>query len=57
MEKILMNSNIKKYINSKELNVASDFYFELNKKCLGVIDEAIARAKANQRKTIFPKDL
>ena len=42
---------------SKGMNVSSDFADALSKKVEGLIDSAVERAKANDRKTIQPRDL
>ncbi|MDD5649960.1 MAG: DUF1931 family protein [Candidatus Nanoarchaeia archaeon] len=42
---------------AKGMNVASDFADELSKKVEELIDRAVERAKANDRKTIQPRDL
>lgn len=38
-------------------NVSGDFAEALDKKVTDMVKEAIARAEANNRKTIMPKDL
>ena len=42
---------------AKDVNVASDFADALSKKVEELIEAAVERAKANNRKTIQPKDL
>ncbi len=55
MTKLIVVSNIKKV--AKSINVASDVPEALNKKIEQIIREAIARAKANNRKTLQGKDI
>lgn len=40
-----------------EHNVATDFYDALDEQVAELIDEAAARAEANDRKTVQPRDL
>lgn len=42
---------------AKGCNVSSDFYGELDKKTRALIAAALARCKANGRKTLKPQDL
>ena len=55
MVKLIVVSNIKKI--AKKINVASDVPDSLNKKIEQIIKDAIARAKANNRKTLQGKDI
>lgn len=55
MAKLIVVSNIKKV--ARNINVASDVPEALNKKIEQIIKEAIARAKANNRKTLQGKDI
>ena len=58
-----LTKNFKKISNSllkqivKDLNVASDVAEALNKKIEALLKEAVERAKANQRKTLYARDL
>ena len=55
MANLIIKSNIKQAV--KELNVASDVAAELNKKVEKILQEAEERAKANQRRTLYARDL
>ena len=55
MANLVIKSNIKQAV--KEMNVASDVAEELNKKVEKILQEAERRAKANQRKTLYARDL
>ncbi|MFB6076475.1 MAG: DUF1931 domain-containing protein [Candidatus Aenigmatarchaeota archaeon] len=39
------------------VNVAGDFYDELDAEVKDLVDKAVERAKANGRKTVKPRDL
>lgn len=51
---LTVKSKIKKIT---ELNISEEFYRELEKKVEDILKKAEERAKANQRKTIYPRDL
>ncbi|MCR4284559.1 MAG: DUF1931 family protein [archaeon] len=51
---LIIKSNIRKYV---ELSVSDEVEVELEKKVEDMIKKAEERAKANQRKTIFARDL
>lgn len=51
---VVKKSLVKEYC---DLNVAGDFAEVLNQKVLDLVDEAVERAKANQRKTVRGSDL
>ena len=55
MVKLIVVSNIKKI--AKGINVAGDVPESLNKKIEQIIREAMARAKANGRRTVQGKDI
>ena len=44
-------------IEGKKLNVAEDFYTELEKKMKTIIEEACKRAKLNNRNTLMGRDV
>lgn len=52
---LVVKAKIKDF--ARDVNVAGDFADVLSKKVEGLIKDAVARAKANGRKTIQPKDL
>jgi len=56
---LVVRSQIKNYakIDEKALNVAEDFYEELNKKVISLIEEASRRAKSNNRTTLMGRDV
>ncbi len=57
MVKMLVQSKTREYIKSKGLNTGGDALDALEKKLVKIIDEAIERAKANNRKTLMGKDI
>ena len=54
---LIVRSNIRKALKDKIANVAEEVEEELNNKVHKMLDEAIERAKANQRKTLHARDL
>lgn len=57
MVNLIIKSNIKKVEALKELNIAGDVADELNKKIEELLKKAAQRAKANNRRTMFARDL
>ncbi|MHA1669483.1 MAG: hypothetical protein ACTSV5_02775 [Promethearchaeota archaeon] len=59
MEPLYVKSKIREYIKGKECNTASAVLDGdvLNGILTGMLDKAIARAKANGRKTVKDRDL
>ncbi|MFH0831631.1 MAG: DUF1931 domain-containing protein [archaeon] len=55
MAKLVVVSNIKKV--ARNINISSDVPAALNKKIEQIIKEAVARAKANSRKTLQARDI
>lgn len=55
--KLVVNKNVKEYIKSRGYSSSVDFGDALSKKVEGVLESAIARAKANSRMTVMVKDL
>jgi|TARA_B100001964_G_scaffold29367_1_gene29963 histone H3/H4 len=55
---LVVRSQVKNYakVDDKTLNIAEDFYEELNKKVVRLIEEASKRAKANNRTTLMGRD-
>lgn len=51
---LIVKSKIKKYVN---LNVGEEVARELDKKVEGILKKAEERARANQRRTIYARDL
>jgi len=50
-------SQVKELIKKGEMNCAGDFCDALDKKIEALVNEAVARAKSNDRKTVRPGDL
>ncbi len=56
---LFVKSKVREYIKSKECNTSGDVIDgpALNNAIIEVLDRAIGRAKANNRKTVQEKDL
>jgi histone H3/H4 len=54
---LIVRSNIRKALKDKIDNVAAEVEDALNDKVYAILDKAIERAKANQRKTLHARDL
>ena len=50
-------SKVKAYIRSKNMMTSSDAVATLSDKVYAILDEAVARTKANRRSTVRPQDL
>lgn len=62
MAKIIIKNNISKAVKELDKNgdvssISSDVAIELEKKIEDILDLAIKRAKANNRRTLFGRDL
>ncbi len=59
VEALFVKSKVREYIKSKGCNTSGDLIDgdALNNALIDVLDKAIARAKANGRKTVQEKDL
>ena len=59
VDALFVKSKVRDYIKSKGCNTSGDLIDgkALNDAIVGVLDKAIARAKANGRKTVQEKDL
>jgi len=59
VEVLFVKSKVREYIKSKECNTSGDVIDgpALNDAIIDILDKAIARAKANNRKTVQEKDL
>jgi len=59
VDALFVKSKVREYIKSKGCNTSGDLIDgkALNDAIVGVLDNAIARAKANGRKTVQEKDL
>jgi histone H3/H4 len=54
---LIVRSNIRKALKDKIPNVAEEVEEALNNKVHKLLDEAVERAKANQRRTLHARDL
>ena len=57
MEMLVVASKVKSYIKSKKMMTSSDSLGALNEKIHALLDDAIARTKANRRSTVKAQDL
>ncbi|MFA6089558.1 MAG: DUF1931 domain-containing protein [Candidatus Woesearchaeota archaeon] len=56
-DSFVIQSKVKEFISSKNYNCAGDLAENLSLKVEGLLKDAIARAEANNRKTVMSKDL
>ncbi len=56
-EVLVVASKVKAYIKSKQMKTSSDAITALSDKVCVILDNAVARAKANRRSTVKPQDL
>ncbi len=56
-EVLVVASKVKTYIKSKQVQTSSDAITALSDKVCVILDDAVARAKANRRSTVKPQDL
>ena len=56
MVELIVQSKVRAYIKSKGLNTGGDALDALDKAMEGLIDAAVGRAKANDRKTLMARD-
>ncbi len=56
-EVLVVASKVKGYIKSKNMMTSSDAVATLSDKVYAILDEAVARTKANRRSTVRPQDL
>jgi len=56
---LVVRSQIKNYakVDDKKLSIAEEFYEELNKKVIKLIEAASRRAKSNNRNTLMARDV
>ena len=57
MTNLIIKSNIRKAVKEKIPNVAEEVEEALNKKVQELLDKAVDRAKANNRRTLHARDL
>ena len=56
-ESLVVASKVKAYIKSKKMMTSSDALCALSDEVYAMLDDAIARTKANKRSTVKPQDL
>jgi hypothetical protein len=56
-ESLIVASKVKAYIKSKKMMTSSDALGAISDKVYGMLDEAVARTKANRRSTVKTQDL
>jgi hypothetical protein len=56
-ESLIVTSKVKAHIRSKKMMTASEAVEAINNAVYCLLDNAIARAKANRRSTVRPQDL
>jgi len=54
---LVVVSKVKAYIKSKKMMTSSDVVTALSDKVCVILDDAVARAKANRRSTVRPQNL
>ena len=56
-EVLVVASKVKAYIKSKKMMTSSDTIAALSDKVYAMLDDAVARTKANRRSTVKAQDL
>ena len=56
-EILVVASKVKAYVKSKKMMTSSDAVAALSDEVYAMLDDAIARTKANKRSTVKPQDL
>ena len=56
-ESLIVASKIKAYIKSKKMMTSTESLGAINEKIYAMLDDAIARTKANRRSTVKAQDL
>jgi len=56
-EVLVVASKVKAYVKSKKMMTSSDAIAALSDQVYAMLDDAIARTKANRRSTVKPQDL
>ena len=56
-ESLIVASKVKAYIKSQKMMTSSEALGAISDKVYGMLDEAIARTKANRRSTVKAQDL
>ena len=56
-ESLVVASKVKAYVKSKKMMTSADAVTALSDQVYALLDDAIARTKANKRSTVKPQDL
>ncbi len=56
-ESLIVASKVKEYIKSKKMMTSSDAIEAINAAVYEMLDDAVARTKANKRSTVKPQDV
>jgi sulfur transfer complex TusBCD TusB component (DsrH family) len=56
-EVLVVASKVKAYVKGKKMMTSSDAIAALSDKVYALLDDAVARTKANRRSTVKPQDL
>lgn len=56
-EVLVVASKVKAYVKSKKMMTSADAVVALSDKVYALLDDAIARTKANRRSTVKPQDI
>ncbi len=56
-EVLVVASKVKAYVKGKKMMTSADAVAALSDKVYALLDDAIARTKANRRSTVKPQDL
>ena len=56
-ESLIVGSKVKAYIKSKKMMTSADALVTISDAVYAILDDAIARTKANRRSTVKPQDI
>jgi hypothetical protein len=56
-EVVIVASKVKHYINGKKMYASSECIASLSDKVYSMLDQAVCRTKANNRKTVTKRDI
>lgn len=54
---LVVASKVRSYLKSKNVKMSGELIGELNKKVMGLLDDASKRTQGNKRSTVKPQDL
>jgi histone H3/H4 len=54
---LVVASKVRSYLKSKGVKMSGELPPALNKKLMGVLDDAAGRSRANKRSTVKPQDV